>query len=85
LQSQSIYLKDRIVQYQNSLPTTILQSINQAIKDIISYIYKLTLLQKEITILYTVNDLLSRHRRMKKRCIQEKEVVRVENIQDSEA
>jgi len=69
LQSQSIYLKDRIVQYQNSSPTTILQNIDQAIKGAINYVHKLTLLREEITTLCTANDLLSRRRRTKKRCV----------------
>jgi hypothetical protein len=62
-----------------------LQDINQAIKGVIGYVYKLILLQEEITILYIANDLLSRYRCMKKQHVQEEEVLIVEDIQDLEA
>jgi len=85
LQSQSTYLKDRVVQHQNSSPTTILQGIDQAIKGAISHVHELTLLREEITTLRKANDLLSRRRRTKKRRVQEGGVVRVKDIQDLEA
>lgn len=85
LESQSTYLKDRIVRHQNSSPTTILQGIDQAVKGAISHVHELTLLREEITTLRTANDLLSRRRRTKKRRVQEGGIVRVEDIQNSEA
>ena len=85
LQSQSIYLKDRIVQYQNSLSTKILKSLDQAIKGATNTIYKLTLLQKKVIKLCKANNLLSQCRYIKKRYIQEGGILIVEDVQNSEA
>jgi hypothetical protein len=79
LQSQLIYLKDRIVRHQNSSLTTILRGLNQAIKGTITIAHKLTLLREEIIRLRKANNLLSRRRRTKKRRIQERGVVNLES------
>ena len=65
-QSQSIYLKDRIIQHQNSSLTSLLQSIDQVAKGVANAVYKLTLLREENTALRKANDLLSQYRHMKK-------------------
>jgi hypothetical protein len=84
-QSQSTYLKDRIVRHQNSSPTSLLQSIDQVAKGAESAIHELTLLREENAALRKANDLLSRRRRTKKRRLQEGGVLTVEAVQDSEA
>ena len=85
LQSQSTYLKDRIVRHQNSSPTMILQGLDQAIKGASNAVHELTLLREEIAGLRTANDLLSRRRRTKKRRVQEGGVAIIKDIQDLEA
>ncbi|KFY99199.1 hypothetical protein V500_01440 [Pseudogymnoascus sp. VKM F-4518 (FW-2643)] len=84
-QSQSTYLKDWIIQHQNSSPTLLLQSINQVAKGAASAIHELTLLQEENAALCKANDLLSQRRRTKKRRLQEGGVLTVEAVQDLEA
>jgi hypothetical protein len=84
-QSQSTYLKDRIIRHQNSSPTSLLQSIDQVAKGAANAIHELTLLREENAALCKENDLLSRRRRMKKRQLQEGGVLTVEAVQDLEA
>ena len=84
-QSQSTYLKDRIVRHQNSSPTSLLQSIDQVAKGAVNAIHELTLLREENAALRKANDLLSRRRRTKKRRLQEGGVLTIEAVQDSEA
>lgn len=85
LQSQSTYLKDRIVRHQNSSPTKILEGLDQAIKGATSTVHELALLREEVIGLRKANDLLSRRRCTKKRRVQEGGVLIVEDVQNSDA
>jgi hypothetical protein len=63
----------------------ILQGIDQAIKDISSVVYELTLLREEIVRLRKANDLLSRRYYINKRRLQEGGLLTIKAVRDSEA
>lgn len=60
IQKQTIYIKDKVVRYQDSSPTQILDAINLFAKGTARVIYKLTLLQSESHNLRRTNKDLSR-------------------------
>jgi DDE superfamily endonuclease/Tc5 transposase DNA-binding domain len=79
--SQSLYVRERIVQHQNSSPTTILQGFDQFAKGAKRAIHELALLRAENTALRTANHELSRRRRTKKRRLQEGGSLTIEDAQ----
>jgi len=61
IQSQLTYIKERLVQYQNSSPTSLLTSIDQFAKGTIQIIYQITLLQEKNLVLCKANNKLSQY------------------------
>ena len=72
VQSQSTYIKERLVRHQNSPPTLLLTSVNQFGKGAMRIIHQITLLQEENLALRKANNELSRHRRTKKCQLQDR-------------
>jgi hypothetical protein len=79
--SQSSYLRERIVRHQDSSPTTILQGFDQFAKGAKLAIHELALLRAENTALRNANHELSRRRRTKKRRLQEGGSLTLQNAQ----
>ena len=69
-QSQSTYIKERVVRHQNSSPTSLLTSIDQFAKGTMQIMHRLTLLQEENIALRKANNELSWHHHTKKRRLQ---------------
>jgi hypothetical protein len=69
--SQSSYVRERIVRHQNSSPTRILEGVDQLAKGARRAIHEIALLRAENASLREANDRLSRRRRTKKRRLQE--------------
>jgi hypothetical protein len=84
-QSQTTYVKERIVRHQNSSPTSLLSSIDQFAKGATRAIHELVLLREENAALRKANNELSRRRRTKKRRIQEGGSLSLQDAQDLEA
>lgn len=83
-QSQTDYIKNRIVQHQNSSPTQIIKSLHQFAKGTTKVMHELVLLRGEVRELQKANGLLSRRRRMKRKRLQDGgslTLADVENIQ----
>ena len=70
-ESQSSYVREKVVRHQNSSPTAILQGIDQLTKGTCRAIHEVVLLRAENTALREANHILSRRRRTKKRRLQE--------------
>jgi hypothetical protein len=64
--SQTTFIKNRIAQHQNSLPTSIYNTVDQFAKGISKIIYQLALLKTENQNLREANKTLSKRRRAKK-------------------
>jgi hypothetical protein len=65
-QSQSDYIKNRVIRHQNSSPTSIFASIDQIAKGAKQVMHDLALLKGEVATLRKANETLSRRRHMKK-------------------
>ena len=70
-ESQSLYVREKVVRHQNSSLTAILQGIDQLVKGTRRAIHEVVLLRAENTALREANHILSRRRRTKKRRLQE--------------
>ena len=70
LESQSIYLKDCIVQYQNSFPSSINKALNQFVQGAKSIIYIYILLKAENKVLQKANQVKKYRKQKQKRCLQ---------------
>jgi len=70
IQSQSTYIKKKLIQYQNSSSTLLLTSVDQFAKSAIQIIYQITLLQEENLVLCKANNKLSLYCCTKKHWLQ---------------
>lgn len=70
-QSQTDYIRNRIVRHQNSSPTSIIASVSQITKGATQVMHRLALLQSENHELRRANERLSRRRRTKKKRLQD--------------
>lgn len=71
-QSQTNYIKNRIVQHQNSSLTSIIKSLQQFTKGTTKVMQELALLREEVRKLRKANEILSRRRYTKKKRLQDK-------------
>jgi hypothetical protein len=69
--SQSSFIKDRVMQHQDSSPTSILDAIDQFSKGTSKVMHQLALLQAEVRDLRKANETLSKRRNRKKSRLQE--------------
>jgi len=70
LESQSTYLKDRIVQHQNSSPSSINKALEQFVQGANGIIHMYTLLKAENKALQEANQVKKRRERKRKRRLQ---------------
>jgi hypothetical protein len=70
-QSQTDYIKNRIVRHQNSSPTSIIESLYQFAKGTTKVMHELALLRGEVRELRKANEILSRRRRTKRKRLQD--------------
>lgn len=84
-QSQTEYVKNRIVRHQNSSPTSILTGLNQIAKGTQTVMLRLALLEGEVTALRAANEVLSRRRRTKKKRLQDGGSLSLQDGQDLQA
>ena len=68
--SQSSFIKERVMQHQNSSPTSILDAIDQFSKGTSKVMHQLALLQAEVRDLRKANETLSKRRNRKKSRLQ---------------
>jgi hypothetical protein len=64
--SQTELVKNRIARHQNSSPTSIYAGLDQIVKGTQQVMYRLALLEGEVSSLRKVNEALSKRRRAKK-------------------
>ena len=79
------YIKEKLVQYQNSFPTLLLTSVDQFAKNTIRIIYQITLLQEENLVLCKANNKLSQYCCIKKHWLQNRELLTVGEAQALQA
>jgi hypothetical protein len=70
-QSQTNYIKNRIVQHQDSSPVSIIASVNQIAKSTTQVIHRLIFLEAENLELRKANEKLSRRRQTKRKRLQD--------------
>ena len=69
-ESQTEYIKNRIVRHQNSSPSSIIASLRQLNKGISMMVHEQTLMRHDLAELRDANDRLSRRRRTKRKQLQ---------------
>jgi hypothetical protein len=80
--SQSIFLKKRVFEYQDSSPTSILAAIDHFAKGTKMIMHKLALVETECAELREANKILSRRRRTKKTRLQDGKLLNFQKGQD---
>jgi hypothetical protein len=80
--SQSIFLKKRVSEHQNSFPTSILAAVDHLAKGTKMIMHKLALVEAECAELREANKILSRRRRTKKTRLQDGESLSFQEGQD---
>ena len=84
-QSQTNYIKNRIIQHQNSSPTSILASVDSIAKGTTQVMHQLDLIRGEVVALREANNRLSRRRQVKKQRIQDGGSLTLQDGQDIQA
>jgi hypothetical protein len=80
--SQSILIRTRITNHQNSSPSSMLAAVDQLTKGTMSIMHQVALLQSEVSSLRKANEALSKRRRAKKTRVQLGGSITVQKAQD---
>jgi hypothetical protein len=82
-ESQSTLIKTRIVNHQNSSPTSMIVAVDQLTKSTTAVMHEVALLRSEVSALRKANEALSKRRRAKRTRVQHKGSLVVQEVQDS--
>lgn len=82
MDSQTDYMKNRLVRHQNSSPTSIIEGYNSIAKGAKQMAYEIALLRSEVKGLREANEKLSKRRRTKKKQVRKGGSLSITEVQD---